>query len=562
MEKSRSENRRLWSCFAAAAVLVIIVAAIRWSLAHPYGIHWDEAEYFDDVLIDITRLRTGALLRLGGRLLLNTRGIPPAFRILAIPFLVVFGFHATIARLTSLGCYALSSYFIYLATRRVASPVAGAFAALVFSLSPEVISGSIFFSTDAPLYLATSAMFYYIFTFWMDESDRTSNWIGLGLAVGLGFLAKTSFFLIGPPVFAFWFLANQWGRLGLPSWASSPLRKAGALAFLVGGPWWLLNAKSAFAYGKYAQNFVRDSLGPPSPATWAKWLNTVLQCLLGHGVSLLIVLVLAVLFVELAIRKKSILDRLQIAVLGACACAGLPIVAAQLVGTNHLLRHISPAMVPLAIASGVLADETVWVHSSLGMTVSFTLFAVQLAMLVSPVIHPNTQIADLGFDNAALPWRTMSRFDQWDWRPVREIGESCGLPAPEISFLGSGRAFDPPQIIFPWIAQDVSDHKAELSIPNVVWLWRYEDGPLDWQKVMEQAQKSDIVITAPTYVGEVENKENLDNQYNAEFENRLLQDTSFRGPIRLEMGRFAPVEVDVFLKTTLVCSSGRGVPSN
>src|ERR1700746_244060 len=156
MEQRRTE-RSFWPFFAAATVLVIILAAIRWSLAHPYGIHWDEAQYFNDVDLDVQRLRAGMLLRLGGRILVHSWGRPPAYRLLALPFLALLGFHTAIARLVSLACFGLSSWFTYAAARHVGSEVAGAFAALIFALSPEVVSASIFFSTDAPLYLATSA---------------------------------------------------------------------------------------------------------------------------------------------------------------------------------------------------------------------------------------------------------------------------------------------------------------------------------------------------------------------------------------------------------------------
>src|SRR5580658_9105157 len=101
MEEPSSE-RNLWPVFAAATVIVIILAAIRWSLAHPFGIHWDEALYFNDVGIDAQRLRTGMLLRLGGRILIKSGARPPAFRLLALPVLGLFGFHTTLARLVSL----------------------------------------------------------------------------------------------------------------------------------------------------------------------------------------------------------------------------------------------------------------------------------------------------------------------------------------------------------------------------------------------------------------------------------------------------------------------------
>jgi 4-amino-4-deoxy-L-arabinose transferase-like glycosyltransferase len=551
VEQPASE-RIVWPVFAVVTVTVIALAAIRWSLDHPYGIHWDEAQYFNDVGIDVQRLRGLMLVRLAGRILIKIWGRPPAYRLLALPFLALFGFHTATARLVSLACFGLSSWFIYLATRRLGSRVAGAFAVLIFALSPEVISASIFFSTDTPLYLAVSAMLYYLFASWTDTAEHPSHWIGLGLAIGLGFLSKASFAAIAFPVLAFAFLAGRWGYLGVPRLAS-PL-KAGALAFLVAAPWWLVNIRAAVITAHIARTFVRNSLGPPSLATWIRWLNSVFQCLLGHGVSILIGLVLIACVIRV-IKKEAFVDPLRKAALGACACAGAPIILAQLSGTNHLLRHISPAVIPLAIAVGVLSDTAQWARSWASITLSGTLFFVQLAMIVAPVLFPNNHPVDLGFVNGALPWRTMVRFDQWNWTPVRDISQSCGVDSPTISYLGAGRAFDPPQIEYPWVAQIIPTRRATFPVPDVRWLWRYEDGPLDWQKVMGLAGQSDIVLTAPHQVGEVRYKEDLDNQYNAEFAERLSRDPRFRGPIRLEMGRFEPVEVDVFLKKAGVCQS-------
>ena len=334
LEQPKSEGR-FWPIFAAATTVIIMLAAIRWSLAHPYGIHWDEAQYFDDIGIDVQRLRSGLLLRLGGRILLKSFGHPPAFRLLALPVLGLFGFHTVTARLVSLACFGLSAWFIYLATRRIGTPVAGAFAVLVFSLSPEVVSASIFFSTDAPLYLATSAMLYYLFVCWTEGSTRPNNWIGLGLAIGLGFLSKASFVLIAFPVLAFWLVVSRYGHLGIPSLTSQ--RKAAALALLVAAPWWLFNIKSSIAYAQYARGFVRNSLGPPSLQTWMRWLSTVLQGLLGHGISVLIGLVAIACLHKVIVKREMILDPFQRIALGACACAG---VADR---PRATLRHESPA---------------------------------------------------------------------------------------------------------------------------------------------------------------------------------------------------------------------------
>lgn len=554
MEQPTSEGK-FWQLFAAVTLIILVLAAIRWSLDHPYGIHWDEALYFDDALIDVQRLQSGMLLRLGGRLLIKSGLRPPAYRLLALPFLTLFGFHTTTARLVSLGCFGLSAWFIYLATRRVGSGVAGTFAVLVFALSPEVVSASIFFSTDAPLYLATSAMLYYLFECWSDTSKRPRNWIGLGLAIGLGFLSKASFLAIALPVLVFWFVMSRYRKLGIPNLASQ--WKAGAIALLVAAPWWLLNIRGAFGYSQYARSFVRNSLGPPSIATWLYWLGTVVQGLLGYGVSILISLILIAALRKAIIGKEAILDSFQRVALGTCACAGLPIVFAQLSGTNHLLRHISPTVIPLAIAVGVLADRTGWARSRTSAVISRALFCCQLIMLMTPVVFPNKHPVYLGLINGSLPWRTMVRVDQWDWRPLQDIADSCGLEAPKISYLGGSRAFNPPQIQYPWVTRIASTHRATFDLPDVKWLWRYEDGPLDWQKVMDLAAGGDLVIVAPHYIAEGKNNEDTDNQYNAEFEDRLSKDPRFQGPTHLKMGRFEAVDVVIFFKKPLECRSGQ-----
>ncbi len=131
-------------------------------------------------------------------------------------------------------------------------------------------------------------------------------------------------------------------------------------------------------------------------------------------------------------------------------------------------------------------------------------------------------------------------------------GNPTGVP--RISYLGNGRAFNGSQIQYPWLAQG-------LAFPDVTWLWRYEDGPIDWQKVLNLAEQSDVVMTAPSYVGQVTDHQDLDNQHNTEFAVRLGQDPRFRGPIHLEMGQLDPVEVLVFVKNTIECHSAGEAPA-
>jgi len=80
-------------------------------------------------------------------------------------------------------------------------------------------------------------------------------------------------------------------------------------------------------------------------------------------------------------------------------------------------------------------------------------------------------------------------------------------------------------------------YRPSTYFSDVKWLWRYEDGPMDCDKVMDSAGQSDIVLTAPHFIGEVRSKEDLDNHHNAEFGRASFRNPRFRGPIRLEVGR-------------------------
>ena len=162
---------RIWIVLVVVPIILIMLAAFRWSLDHPFGFCWDEAEYINQSMIDGQRLMNGHLVTLGGRILINCDGRPPAYRILSLPFLVLLGSHPASVRLLSVVCFGLSSAFVYLATRRIGSPVAGAFAVLVFALSPEVVGASKWYSTEGPLYLATSAMLYYLFVSWTASTE-------------------------------------------------------------------------------------------------------------------------------------------------------------------------------------------------------------------------------------------------------------------------------------------------------------------------------------------------------------------------------------------------------
>jgi 4-amino-4-deoxy-L-arabinose transferase-like glycosyltransferase len=557
MKPHREENRepvqekyaghaRFWCSFAGFIVLVLLVSAIVWCCKHPLPQHWDEADYLDVTGIDVLRLWSGKLLTVAGRIALKSFGRPPVYRVIALPILAIFGFHTIVARIVSLTCFTLSLWFIYLTGNRVAGKAAGALAVLIFALCPEVIAASMYFGTDASLYLATSALFYFVLTIWDRRNDSRTAWIGLGCAVGFGFLSKASFVVLALPLLGFWLVAGHFEWLGIRSLMLQ--KKAAVLAALIAGPWWLLNIKSTIQYTQYARGFVRNSLGPRSLGTFMLWLDTVVQCLFGHCIALFISLVIIVFTVTMLAGRRPPFSQYQRAAMIACACGCVPLVLVQLSGTNYLLRHITPAVISLAIAIGILAEQSGWMFSWTGAILSIVLFATQTALIVDPVISPNKQPAELVFANGVLPWQVMAQYDQWDWAPVLNISRDCGFSAPKIVYLGNGRSFDTPQIQFAWISKG-------LPPPDAVWLWRMEDGMIDWNKVMNAADQSDMVITAPGFVGETAIKEDIDNEHNVEFADRLAHDRQFAPPVTLDMGHFQPVKVQVFVRNVPGCSS-------
>jgi len=212
-------------------------------------------------------------------------------------------------------------------------------------------------------------------------------------------------------------------------------------------------------------------------------------------------------------------------------------------------------MIPGAIGIGLLVEQAGLYRLRSFIIFSSVVLCAQLIAIVNPVVFPNKGAVDPGLPNASLPWRIMTRRDQWDWAPLEAITRKCGLPAPKIAYLGGGRSFYQPQIERPWVAAAASTALATPVYAEVKWLWRYEEGAIDWQTVMANADASDVVLTAPTFVGEMNDTDNLYNEHNSEFVARLSGDPLFQKPISVAMGRFEPIELLVFVKKSLPCSS-------
>jgi hypothetical protein len=202
----------------------------------------------------------------------------------------------------------------------------------------------------------------------------------------------------------------------------------------------------------------------------------------------------------------------------------LPLLFAQFVGSNHLMRLISPSLIPLAVALGIMAGATQWVRVRPLVIVATVVLCLQVFVVVS--------------DLAQYRFGRTDDSEQWDWEELRQICKYSQIYDPSIVYLGGRMSLNPAQIAYPWIRAD--------DPVRVEWLWQSEDGKIDWEKVTNNVTSSDVVLTAVLSPAQ-RPQWPLDNDYNDELVRRLETDSHFLKPIRLEMGRQTPVEILVFI---------------
>lgn len=535
-----------WAAFAALSVGLIVIAGTAWAADHPDGTSWDESGYFSQALVDLEHMSDGGPTAVARGFLKDDATRPPMYRVLALPASVVFGFSPLTLRLVSITFFVATLLIVFLTVRGIAGGVAASVSVVLLSISPVMVSSSIVFGTEYPLYFASAAMLFFLTRMWNRQQERAGLWIGLGLSLGVGALAKTTFALLAAPALAVTILLSWRGFIDGPD--VKQLAKAVGIGALVALPWWAINIGPALSYARYSGNFVRHSLGSSLTDEVPRWLGQFVDSELGPASAIFVASVVLVVVVGRVINRVMLrLDHSQLTILLICFITPVPLIVSQFVGGNANTWHIAPALIFLSVGIGLLVPAARWVSVRWLPLGAALALSSQLLMLLIPslttVVYPtNSALFDVP------PWLVMARQEQWDWGSLRDLAESRRLPHPSISFLGSARELNPPAIAFPWATHHVS--------VQVTWLWRYEDGPIDWTAVMKSVEASDIVLTPPSYLGDRSNKEDLDNQYNAEFVGRLLLDPRFEGPVSLVVGRYEPVKVAIFVRR----SSALGLP--
>ncbi len=550
-------STRFWLYFTLFVLIALTVTAYFWIVAHPHPLNWDEAFYLNRVHGDVWTLKNLGKQKLLEAFWNEDPSRPPLYRLLAFPVALIFGSNPFILRLTSILFLWLTLGFVFLTVRRIGGTTAGALAAIALSLCPVILKPSMFFFTEYSLYLSIAAALYFLLRDWNREpqQQRTTTWIGLGMALGLGSLAKVTFATIAGPMMLTAVILSGLKLIRTPSLRH--LLYASGLGIAILLPWWVLNWKPAWGFARYSAQFVRSSVGPTAhPYTLMKWQSVVVQTGFGIPVALLLLTILLTFIVQLW-RKRIQLDRTQITALCVCASGFVPLWLLAATGDNHNPRLIAPSFFPLMVAIGILAAIARWTINRWLSATATVLLTSQLLIIITPSPGaPRYKSAEVTL--AGAPWQTpktarllqlnpasvMRRSDQWDWTQLRSLCLQRQLTQPKVAYLGNIDRINAPQISFPWI-------RAEQNI-SVTELWRSASGEaIDWSKIMGIVRESDVIITQPilpkTYAGQAAGAAAADSQHNNELIAQVRATGQFE-EVPLKMGRFEPVELVAFIK--------------
>lgn len=503
----------LWRALFIIGIAIISVPMVKWNAHHPYGTSWDEALYINRVIMDAQEMEEGGVYRFARAILRRDTSRPPAYRIFAMPVVALFGGDPRLLRSLSLISLLLTTWLVYLTAHRLVGPCASTLAALSFILSIGVVHASLWFNMEYTLYLAIAASLYFILRHWDSALPNDRGWVGLGIALGLGAMSKLSFLLVAVPMVgaALFFSWRRWIRGPLPTY----FILGGILGLLLVLPWWAINYTAVLEYARYATDFSRAD---------QPWLAAAVRYLLGPPYTVLAVAILLAAVWGLLSKSGSGLDRPRLAALWVCVAGIIPLLIAHVLASNHTMRLLSPVLLPGAVAVGIVVGSFGWRHHR---PVEILVAAVVLAQAVW-----------VGVDVAVF------KREQWDWDKLRRVAQQYDIKHPVIVHLGNGAAMNPPQISYPWV-------RAHEPV-NERWLWRYEQGEIDWAEIDKKLASAHLIVTAPGYLGDLEDKEKLDNKHNDEFVRRLTASALFVGPIELAMGWDKPTRVVVFLNRGLV----------
>jgi hypothetical protein len=536
-----------WTVLMVAIVIATQTCSTMWAFANPAPHHWDNAEYLNQAWKDLRAYQKGALFgpmtgigALYRSLTTQDPNRPPGYRIITLPFIFTGIRMLALLRAISLLFFWLTLYVIYrictVTLDGLAGKAAGIFAVFLLSLYVEINWSIRVYGTEFTLYFSTALMLLCVACATRDSGRSHLTWMGLGFAVGLGFLSKVSFALLAVPVGCVVVESILAGRLpGLSLWK---VAGAAAIAAVMCWPYYHLHLLQAIHYGQDMTQFERHSLKKSGFALLRAWLRLHVDEGMGRLPATIAGEVLGITVLIGAIRwgwsawrspgQKRPLGRVGFVIVVALA-EGLPMLLFQLMfSKNDNVRHMTPAYLPLTVAVALGAGAA-------GVLVSWWSWAV-LAMCVMPAFsHVKQEFIPL----------TDTQDDVWDWNPVYWVCQRHHIQYPLIGHVGNSAQFCDPAILYPWAWHG--------EWADSLWLWRSEEGSYDPVKVNQRMADRDLVLTAPGFfmpntTSMLADPVEADNAHNAEFARAMMNNPDWELAGKFPIGVIHPAEIWMFVR--------------
>lgn len=475
----------------AAPLLVFalsLVAVLRWHAAHPLPIYWDEANYANFAIADHRFFQSGGVVRVVKALLFEDPARPPAYRAMALPVTMFVEPTVGLLRGIALAWSAVAAFLLFIAWRRVTSTFAAAMLAAMAFAAPAVIQSAGWFATEFALFVAIGLL--------MVALIPRPSFFPLAAAIALGLLSKTTFVAIGFPALAVaaWFAWRSRERRDLVTLIGGSI--AGAV---IASGWWIWHLREALEYAAYGRNFQRVLTG-----SFANRLRVLFSDGLGIPLSIALVLLIVAAVRLPAPRARWI-----------AAAGAVPLIVIGFLSPTFVARHIAGTLLLVPFVLAVAAFE----KRSRLVLAAVALIVVQAVIL------------------AAAPLRMLPHVDQTDWSVLRPL-----IPGdkPAITFLGGGSSLSPPELRYAWMSRGAD--------ANVTWLWRFEEGAIDWNRVVQRASASDAVLVVSPDSPAGDANDVRDNVHNRELIARLRQLPQFAPPVQVPIGTRKRAELLVFVK--------------
>jgi hypothetical protein len=460
----RSDSLK-WVLLASA--MLVLASAIRYATRHHLPIGYDETMYVNQVLFDRDVLVEQGPLVFARKQVGTETWRPPGYRLAAAPVSLLAGGSAVALRSLSLVSLGLMTILLFAAGRELAGTAAGITWAGAASLAPGILVTDLQFGTEVTLYPAIAlALLGVARLLHRGVADRSTCLI-LFFGAAIGGLSKLSFFMVFLPLIAmaWWLARGQRWRVAL---------SAGGGLLLI-APWWFFNWRDALHYARYASDFVRHEY---------PYLTALTVDLLG--VPFAAGIALAGIWLVVRARRGGVEAAGPIrAMVVCCLAASIPLLLLHVMGRNHNMRLLSPALLP---AGGILA-LLLYANGAFSRPLVRAAAAVVVAAQALLLARETWIVAEA----------------QRDWGPIRAMVR--GQPPEEIrvAHLGNAGGLNAPQLLHAW-----RRHGETIDLD---WLWRWESGPIRWDRVLPRVDSADVVVIPMVSLADRDPGGN-DNQYN------------------------------------------------